>query len=155
MRWRSASPRPDVLLMSLRRRDLDSKELWQEYDLHTMEHGASSIDDDGENVKGKEKVLHSGSVRSGLVALYACVFLDLVSVGLVIPLLPYYAEALGASPSEYGALLSFYGILQLFGSPLMGKVLCRHTCASFSKASVETTSFVRFLIFFLPCGHDL
>mmetsp|Transcript_17167 Transcript_17167/g.51306 ORF Transcript_17167/g.51306 Transcript_17167/m.51306 type:complete len:575 (-) Transcript_17167:73-1797(-) len=51
-----------------------------------------------------------------------CVFLDLFGVGLVVPLLPYYAANLGADPSAYGVLVSSYGVLQLIGSPLMGNL---------------------------------
>ena len=50
------------------------------------------------------------------------VFLDILGVGLVIPLLPFYAKDLGATPSILGALGSFYGILQLFGSFFVGRL---------------------------------
>lgn len=57
-----------------------------------------------------------------LVLLLFVVFVDLLGVGLVIPLLPYYAVDLKATASQIGMLSSFYGILQLIGSTLVGKM---------------------------------
>jgi hypothetical protein len=48
---------------------------------------------------------------SGLLILYICVFLDLFAVGIVIPLLPYYASSLGAEPWLYGLLGTTYGLV--------------------------------------------
>lgn len=53
-----------------------------------------------------------------LERLWVLVFVDMLSVGLVIPLLPYYASHLGADAETYGYLGSIYGISQLIGSPL-------------------------------------
>jgi MFS family permease len=39
----------------------------------------------------------------------------------MIPLLPFYAEKLGASPFEVGMLLSVYAVCQLFSGPLLGR----------------------------------
>jgi len=50
--------------------------------------------------------------------LWMLVFIDMLAVGLVIPLLPYYASNLGADAQVYGYLGSVYGIAQLVGSPL-------------------------------------
>ena len=40
--------------------------------------------------------------RLGIVA--STIFLDLLGFGLIIPLLPHYAETFGASPFTYGLL---------------------------------------------------
>lgn len=53
-----------------------------------------------------------------LERLWVLVFVDMLAVGLVIPLLPYYASNLGADAVTYGYLGSIYGISQLIGSPL-------------------------------------
>eukprot|EP00164_Ancoracysta_twista_P006091 GFYU01008405.1.p1 GENE.GFYU01008405.1~~GFYU01008405.1.p1 ORF type:complete len:477 (+),score=116.98 GFYU01008405.1:72-1433(+) len=50
------------------------------------------------------------------------VFLDLFAVALVIPLLPFLATELGASPRIYGLLGSTYGVTQLMGSVAVGKL---------------------------------
>lgn len=53
-----------------------------------------------------------------LERLWMLVFIDMLAVGLVIPLLPYYASHLGADAETYGYLGSVYGVAQLVGSPL-------------------------------------
>jgi len=57
---------------------------------------------------------------NGLVVLYISVTLDILAVGTVIPLLPYYVSNLGAETWVYGLLGTIYGLAQLIGSPLMG-----------------------------------
>jgi MFS family permease len=47
---------------------------------------------------------------------------DLFSVGLVVPTIPYFAKALGASAQTQGILGTVYGILQLAGSPILGRL---------------------------------
>src|SRR6266446_10496383 len=40
----------------------------------------------------------------------------------MIPLLPFYAEKLGASPTEVGWLIGIYAACQLFSGPLLGRM---------------------------------
>ena len=40
----------------------------------------------------------------------------------MIPLLPFYAERLGASPSQVGLLMGIYAACQLFSGPLLGRL---------------------------------
>src|SRR6266446_2682739 len=40
----------------------------------------------------------------------------------MIPLLPFYAEKLGASPTEVGWLVGVYALFQLFSGPLLGRM---------------------------------
>src|SRR4051812_7207786 len=40
----------------------------------------------------------------------------------MIPLLPFYAEKLGASPTEVGWLIGIYAACQLFSGPLLGRL---------------------------------
>ena len=47
--------------------------------------------------------------------------LDLVGFGIVLPILPLYAEDLGASPLTIGVVLSAYSVAQLLGAPLLGR----------------------------------
>lgn len=58
------------------------------------------------------------SRTTGLWLLLGIVFMDILSVGLVIPLIPFFAVGLGADAQMIGLLGSFYGMLQLFGSTL-------------------------------------
>jgi DHA1 family tetracycline resistance protein-like MFS transporter len=58
------------------------------------------------------------SSRLGVV--FLTVFLDLVGFGLVIPILPLYAEQMHARDIEIGWLVAIYSIMQLFFAPIWG-----------------------------------
>ncbi len=60
--------------------------------------------------------------RSPLVLIFLIVFVDLVGFGIVIPVLPLYAERFGASPLVIGWLLSIYSVMQCVCAPLLGKL---------------------------------
>ena len=48
------------------------------------------------------------------------VFIDLVGFGMVIPLLPFYAEHFGASPAAVTLLMAVYSLMQFVTAPLLG-----------------------------------
>jgi MFS transporter, DHA1 family, tetracycline resistance protein len=50
------------------------------------------------------------------------VAIDLVGFGIVLPLLPLYAEDFGAEPFTIGLLVATYSLMQLVFSPLWGRV---------------------------------
>lgn len=50
------------------------------------------------------------------------VFLDLVGFGIIIPLGPYYASDLGATPTQVGILMAIYSFMQFVFSPMWGKM---------------------------------
>jgi MFS family permease len=58
--------------------------------------------------------------------LFAIIFVDLVGFGLVIPLLPFYAEQQGASPQLVTLVMASYSAAQLFAAPLWGRISDRH-----------------------------
>jgi multidrug resistance protein len=60
--------------------------------------------------------------RSPLAVIFFTVFLDLLGFGLVIPILPLYAKTLHASDVETGFLLAIYSVMQLFFSPILGRL---------------------------------
>jgi predicted MFS family arabinose efflux permease len=60
--------------------------------------------------------------RSPLPALFLTVFIDLMGFGIVIPLLPLYAERMHATPFEAGALVAVYSLMQLLFTPIWGSV---------------------------------
>ena len=47
---------------------------------------------------------------------------DVLGLTIMIPLLPFYAEKLGASPSQVGWLVGVYALCQLFSGPLLGRL---------------------------------
>ena len=48
--------------------------------------------------------------------------LDMMSIGLIVPLITPFIRELGASPSEIGMLSSIYGFTQLLSSPILGRM---------------------------------
>ena len=64
-----------------------------------------------------------------VLLLLAGIFVDIFAVALVIPLLPFYAKALGATPSAYGLLSTTYGVFQLIGYVESSVVLWSFVCA--------------------------
>ncbi len=55
-----------------------------------------------------------------MATLFFIVFLDLVGFGMIIPVLPFFAEHLGISASLVIFLFGLYSFGQLFGAPLWG-----------------------------------
>jgi DHA1 family tetracycline resistance protein-like MFS transporter len=62
--------------------------------------------------------------RSPLLVIFITVFIDLVGFGIVIPVLPYYAEGsgFGATPRTVGLLFASYSVMQLIFSPMLGRL---------------------------------
>ena len=50
------------------------------------------------------------------------VFLDLIGFGIVLPLLPFYATSMGASPLDVGLIMASYSLMQLIFSPVWGSL---------------------------------
>jgi len=49
------------------------------------------------------------------------VFIDITGYGIIIPLLPFYANEFQAGPTALGILIASFAIMQFFFSPLLGK----------------------------------
>ncbi len=60
--------------------------------------------------------------NSRLLPVFLVVFVDLLGFGLILPLLPYYADAYGATPLVVGLLTASYAAAQLLGAPLLGRL---------------------------------
>jgi DHA1 family tetracycline resistance protein-like MFS transporter len=97
--------------------------------------------------------------RSPLFVIFITVFIDLVGFGIVIPVLPFYAEGtkFGATPREVGLLFASYSIMQLVFAPVMGRLSDKHgrrpvllvsllgTCLGFLILGFATTLWMLFL----------
>lgn len=57
-----------------------------------------------------------------LLIIFLVVFLVMVGFGIIIPVLPFLAENVGATPTQLGWLMSIYSILQLIFAPIWGKI---------------------------------
>lgn len=60
--------------------------------------------------------------RSPLVVVFLIVFIDLIGFGIIIPLAPYLATHVGATPFEVGFLMSIYSLMQFIFAPFWGKL---------------------------------
>jgi MFS family permease len=54
--------------------------------------------------------------------LFLIVFVDLVGFGLVIPLLPFYAERFAASPLQMTLLFAIYSLMSMVAGPFWGRL---------------------------------
>lgn len=61
-------------------------------------------------------------MKPGLPVVYFTVFIDLVGFGIILPQLPYYAEAFGATGVWVGALLTAYSAAQFLGASVLGRL---------------------------------
>lgn len=64
--------------------------------------------------------------NSRLWTIFIIVFVDLLGFGLILPLLPYYAETYGATPTLVGFLVASYAAAQLVGAPILGRLSDRY-----------------------------
>ncbi len=55
-------------------------------------------------------------------ALFLIVLIDLIGFGVIIPLLPFYAEQFQASPDVVTMVMAVYSLAQLFSAPLWGRL---------------------------------
>jgi DHA1 family tetracycline resistance protein-like MFS transporter len=55
-----------------------------------------------------------------LLVIFLTIFVNLVGFGIIIPLLPFYAQTFGASPFVIGLLFASFSLSQLIAAPLLG-----------------------------------
>jgi DHA1 family tetracycline resistance protein-like MFS transporter len=60
-------------------------------------------------------------LSSPLFAIFLIVAVDVLGLTIMIPLLPFYAESLGATATEVGWLIGVYAACQLISGPLLGR----------------------------------
>lgn len=61
-------------------------------------------------------------IKKALPILFAIMFLVMVGFGIIIPVLPFYAEEIGATPTELGLLMAVYSLMQLLFAPMWGRL---------------------------------
>lgn len=57
---------------------------------------------------------------------FTTVVIDLIGFGLVLPILPLWAEEIGATPVEIGIITASYAVAQLLFAPVWGRLSDRH-----------------------------
>lgn len=60
--------------------------------------------------------------RATFRILFLIVFIDLVGFGMIIPVLPLYAERFSPSPLTFGLLMASFSIMQLVFNPILGRI---------------------------------
>ena len=55
-----------------------------------------------------------------LLIIFLTIFVNLIGFGIIIPLLPFYAEKFGAPPIVIGLLFAIYSLCQLVAAPVLG-----------------------------------
>jgi DHA1 family multidrug resistance protein-like MFS transporter len=68
----------------------------------------------------------NASNRKNLVLLSLTLGVVMLGFGMVMPIMPFYVESMGASASELGLLVAISPFIQLIASPLWGGVSDRH-----------------------------
>jgi len=61
-------------------------------------------------------------MRSPLLPIFLVVMVDVLGLTIMLPLLPFYAEHFGASPTVVGFLVSTYALCQLIAGPVLGQI---------------------------------
>src|SRR5205085_10101626 len=61
-----------------------------------------------------------------LLIIFLTIFVNLIGFGIIIPLLPFYAETFGASPIVIGLLFAVFSLCQLVAAPALGDLSDRY-----------------------------
>ena len=61
-----------------------------------------------------------------LLVIFLTILVNLIGFGIIIPLLPFYAERFGASPLVIGLLFGVFSICQLIAAPALGDLSDRY-----------------------------
>ena len=72
------------------------------------------------------RTLNAAEIQPGrgspLLPIFLIVMVDVLGLTIILPLLPFYAEHFGASPTVVGLLVSTYAACQLVAGPLLGQM---------------------------------
>jgi MFS transporter, DHA1 family, tetracycline resistance protein len=66
------------------------------------------------------------SVTRPLFIIFLTIFVNLIGFGIIIPLLPFYAQTFGASPLVIGLLFAAFSVSQLIAAPALGDLSDRY-----------------------------
>lgn len=75
-----------------------------------------------------ETVKNDKFFTAPLIIIFITVFIDLIGFGIILPLLPIYAETepFNATPFEVGMLFAIYSWMQFFFTPILGRLSDRY-----------------------------
>ncbi len=81
-----------------------------------------------------------------LAILFVTVLVDMIGFGIVLPLLPFYAEVFGATPLQVTLLIASYSAMQFIAVPIWGRVSDRLGRRPFIVAGLFASA-ISYLIF--------
>ena len=64
----------------------------------------------------------SKRLASPLLPIFLIVLVDILGFTIILPLLPFYSERLGASATVVGEIVSIYAVFQLIAGPILGQI---------------------------------
>lgn len=64
--------------------------------------------------------------KRNLLTIFLIVFVDMLGVGLMIPVLPTYIESFGGGEAAYGWFIGLYPLMQLVSTPVLGRLSDRY-----------------------------
>jgi MFS family permease len=79
---------------------------------------AGSTTQEGQALRGESSL--------ALIPTFVVVAVDATGMGIILPLLPFYSQRLGATPFLIGALISVYAVCQLIAGPVVGMLSDRY-----------------------------
>lgn len=59
--------------------------------------------------------------RSPMIPIFLIVLVDVLGMTIILPLLPFYSESLGATPFVVGMIVAVYGLCQFIAGPILGQ----------------------------------
>ncbi|MCM3574927.1 MULTISPECIES: MFS transporter [Mesobacillus] len=62
------------------------------------------------------------NTKKALPILFLVMFLVMVGFGIIIPVIPFYAEEIGATPTQLGLLMAVYSLMQFIFAPMWGRI---------------------------------
>jgi len=87
-----------------------------------MSHGSRDDDREPQDDDDDEFEPPIENRRRALAVLFGVVFVDLLGFGILIPIIPLYAEAFGANEFVVGLLLASYSATQFVFAPILGRL---------------------------------
>src|SRR5207244_12428472 len=60
--------------------------------------------------------------ESPLLSIFLIVLVDVLGLTIILPLLPFYSESMGATPVVVGLIVSTYALCQLIAGPPLGRL---------------------------------
>src|SRR5262249_32507069 len=70
--------------------------------------------------------MFSTPVTRPLLIIFLTILVNLIGFGIIVPLLPFYAETFGASPLVVGLLFAVFSLCQLLAAPALGDLSDRY-----------------------------